>query len=175
MTARVVAGGRVWLGDLVRSAAAPAICAVVLIGLLAAWVAVGGGGTVSRVRIEITQAAIPLSSLRGHRLAGGQTGAYVTIRSLAGHADQLRGASSPAARQVLLTQPGHGLGTRRPRPGVRLAIPAHGVVALSPFGSDLVLLGARDLQIGQQVPVILDFRDAGRITVEAAVTAPGVP
>ena len=188
MTAGAEPGARVWLSDLVRSAAAPVICAVVLIGLLAGWVAAGGGGTVSRVRIEITQAAIPLSSLHAGAPGDGQTGAYVTIRSLSGHADELTGASSPAARQVVLTRPAagpsprpaHGPGTGGTGPGptgpgVRLAIPAHGVVALSPFGSDLVLLGARDLQIGQQVPVILDFRDAGRVTVEATVTAPGVP
>jgi hypothetical protein len=169
-----------WLGDLVRSAGAPVICAVVLIGLLAGWVAAGGGGTVSRVRIEITRAAIPVSSLTQGRLAGGQSGAYVTIRSVSGHPDELTGASSPAARQVLLTGPTHesGTGGRGPGeagPGVRLAIPAHGVVALSPFGSDLVLVGERGLQIGQQVPLTLDFRDAGRVTVEAAVTAPGTP
>lgn len=56
-----------------------------------------------------------------------------------------------------------------------LSIPAHGIVTLSPFGSDVVLTGLGQLQAGQQVPLTLVFRRAGRVTVEATVTAPGAP
>ena len=37
--------GRTWARDLLRTVAGPVICAVVLTGLLAAWVATGGAGT----------------------------------------------------------------------------------------------------------------------------------
>ncbi len=49
-----------WLGDLVRAAAGPVACAVVLIGLLSAWVASGGAGTIASVRIQISRAAVPM-------------------------------------------------------------------------------------------------------------------
>ena len=39
--------GRSLLRDLARGAIGPAICAVVLTGLLSAWVAAGGAGTLS--------------------------------------------------------------------------------------------------------------------------------
>jgi copper(I)-binding protein len=164
--------GRAWLTDLVRSAAAPAICGLALIGLLAGWVAVGSGGTVSRVRIAISRATIPVRSFTAGLPAGRRAGTYLTIRSFSGHPDVLTGATSPAGRVILdpAATAGRGAGN-----GARLAIPAHAVVALSPFGADLTLVAAARLRIGEHVRLTLDFRDAGPIAVEAAVTAPGAP
>ena len=56
-----------------------------------------------------------------------------------------------------------------------LTIPAHGIVTLAPFGSDVVLTGAPRLMAGQQVPLTLDFAHAGPVTISATVTAPGAP
>lgn len=56
-----------------------------------------------------------------------------------------------------------------------MTVPAHGTVTLTPFGPDLALIGARHLAAGQHVPLTLIFRQAGRITVQATVTAPGTP
>jgi copper(I)-binding protein len=150
-----------WAGGLARAAAAPAACAAVLIGLLSFWVGAGGAGTIARVRIEVTLAAIPMTSFTS-RIAPSSAHTYLTIRNLAGAADELTGGASPAARRVTLTTG-------------PVAIPAHGVVTLSPFGADVTLVGTRDLLDGQRVPLTLVFRHAGRITVEATVTAPGTP
>ena len=46
--------------DLLRAVAGPLICAVVVTGLLAAWTGTGGGGTLTRVRLQVTQAAVPM-------------------------------------------------------------------------------------------------------------------
>jgi P-type Cu+ transporter len=156
-------------------AAAPVTCAVVLVGLLSAWVGIGGGGTLSRVRIRVGLAAIPMSSFTASsRAPRPPVGAYLTIRNVSGRADELTGASSPAARRVLLTRPaGVGAGAGSVTPG--LVIPAHGIVTLTPFGNDLEFLGTGRLRAGQQVPLTLVFRNAGRVTVEATVTAPGAP
>jgi copper(I)-binding protein len=169
-----------WLRDLLRAAAAPAICAVVLVGLLSAWVTIGGAGTISRVRIQVTRAAIPMSSF-GASAVGGSTAsaAYLTIRNLSGRADELTRASSPAGRRAILTRQaggstlvsGHSAGSAV----ASLPVPAHGVVILSPFGSDIILTGTAGLQAGQQVPLTLTFRNAGQMTVEATVTPPGAP
>jgi copper(I)-binding protein len=180
--------------ELARSAAAPVICAVALIGLLSAYVALSGA-RIARVPIQVTLAALPLSTFEGStgqgstgagapgggRAGSGPVGAYVTIRNLSGSADELTGASTPAARRVILTRHA-GVGAAATRAGASdgaavagLAIAAHSAVTLSPFGSDVVLVGAARLRAGQHVPLTLTFRRAGRVTVEATVTAPGAP
>jgi copper(I)-binding protein len=145
-----------WAGGLARAAAAPVLCAAVLIGLLSGWVSSGGAGTIARVRIEITLAAIPLPRTSSQAF----TRVYLTIRNKAAQADVLSAASTPAARRVSL------------RPVI---IPARATVTLTPFGADLMLIGVRHLAAGQHVPLTLIFRHAGRITVQATVTAPGAP
>ena len=55
------------LSDLARAAAGPVICAAVLIGLLSAWVATGGTGNIVAVRIQISQAAVPMRGFPGAR------------------------------------------------------------------------------------------------------------
>jgi copper(I)-binding protein len=46
-------------------------------------------------------------------------------------------------------------------------------VTLDPFGTDIMLMKAHPLRVGQTVTLVLDFREAGEITVQATVTAPG--
>jgi hypothetical protein len=46
---------------------------------------------------------------------------------------------------------------------------------MSPFGDDVVLVGARQLRTGQHAALTLIFRHGGRVTIEATVTAPGSP
>jgi copper(I)-binding protein len=153
----------------VRVALAPVICAAALIGLLSAWVATGGAGTVSRVTIRIGQAAVALPSSS----APGQAATFLTITNLGGP-DTLLSAQSPAASRVMFVRhDGSAAG-----PGVALrqmAIPAHATLSLSPFGIDIVLQDPGSLAVGVSVPLVLTFRHAGRVTVDAAVTPPGTP
>jgi copper(I)-binding protein len=178
VTARVAWPGAGGLRDLARAAAGPVICAAVVIGLLSAWVATGGAGTIttiSRVRIEITLAAIPMHSLNPGPADAPQppAGAYLTIRNLSGTPDVLTAVSSRVARRVILTRHA-GAGPAR-RAGSGLSIPAHGILRLSPSGDDAVLIGGPRLLAGQQVPLTLTFRYAGQIMIEATVTIPGSP
>jgi copper(I)-binding protein len=172
-----MAPGGGWLRELARAAAAPVICAVVVIGLLSAWVSTGGAGTitVNRTRILVTVAAIPMHSLNPGPADAPQPDAdcYLTIVNLTGTPDVLTAVSSPVARRVILTR--HpGAGPAEPLTA-GLAIPAHRTITLSPSGDDVVLIGGPLLLAGQQVPLTLTFRQAGRITVEATVTIPGAP
>ncbi|HEY4464583.1 MAG TPA: copper chaperone PCu(A)C [Streptosporangiaceae bacterium] len=180
MSAATAPGGRsgertrTWLGDAVRAGAAPAVCSAVLIGLLSAWVAAGGAGTVTAVRIQITLAAVPM---RGFSTAAARAvttaGTYLTIRNLAGTPDELVAVRSPVARHIVLRR-GTGpadAGTVVPA----LAIPADAAVTLSPFGNDVVLIRPVPFESDGRVPLTLVFRHAGRVTVNAAVTAPGTP
>jgi copper(I)-binding protein len=136
------------------------LCAVAVIGLLSAWVGIGGAGTISRIQLEVTFAALPVSAG-----PGGTTAPYLTIRNFSGRAYEVTAASSPDARRVTM---------RRRGPG-GLVIPAHATVTFSPLGNDIELAGTRRLRAGQLVPLTLVFGQAGRVTVESTVTPAGTP
>jgi len=158
--------------DLARAAVAPLACSVLLVVLLAAWVVSGGGGEFSRVRIQVTQAAVPMVAYTTSSAAGKNAAAYLTIRNLTQVADVLVSASSPAAARVVLTR----AVTQRPAAAAGgLAIPAGGSISLSPFSADLVLIRPRALVSGKTVLLRLRFRHAGVVTVTASVTPPGTP
>jgi copper(I)-binding protein len=167
-------GTRTWLGDAARAGAAPAACAAILIGLLSTWVATGGAGTVTRIRIQISLAAVPMRGFTTAAATAAKTaGTYLTIRNLSGTPDELISVRSPVARRIVLrrrTSPAGG-GTVVPA----LAIPADASVTLSPFGNDVVLMDPVPFEADGSVPLTLTFRHAGQVTVNAAVTAPGTP
>jgi copper(I)-binding protein len=166
--------GRAWLHDLLRGAAGPVICAVVLTGLLAAWTASGGAGTLTRVRLQVTLAAVPMRAFTSRQDAAiGAATTFLTIRNLGGTADELLAARSPVAARVDLTA---RAGPAAPRTVVAgLAIPAHGTLTLNPFGDDLVLEHPAPFESRAAVPLTLTFRHAGTVTLDATVTAPGTP
>ncbi|MGH3200636.1 MAG: copper chaperone PCu(A)C [Streptosporangiaceae bacterium] len=168
------APGRAWLRDLLRAVAGPAICAVVLTGLLAAWVATGGAGTLTRVRLQVSLAAVPMRGFTPRAAAAvGAATTFLTIKNLSAAPDELIAVSSPVAARVVLTE---RAGPAAPRTVVGdLAIPAHGTLTLSPFGDDVVLEHPAPFESGATVPLILTFRHAGTVTIDAAVTAPGTP
>ncbi len=96
--------GRTWARDLLRAVAGPVICAVVLTGLLAAWVAAGGAGTLTRVTLQVTLAAVPMRAFTPRAAAAvGTATTFLTIRNLSGTPDELVAASSPIAGHVILT------------------------------------------------------------------------
>jgi len=166
--------GRAWLGDLLRAAAGPVICAIVLTGLLAAWVASGGAGTLTRVRLQVTQAVVPMRAFTPRAAAAvGTATTFLTIKNLSGTSDELIAARSPIAGRVVLT--GRS-GPGAPRTVVAdLVVPAHGTLTLSPFGDDLILQDPVAFETRTVVPLTLTFRHAGTVTIDAPVTPPGTP
>ena len=165
--------GRNVARELARAAFGPVICAVVLIGLLSAWVATGGAGTLSRVRLQVTLAAVPMRAFTPQAAAKvGPATTFLTMRNLSGTPDELVAVRSPVARQVVLTI--RSLAGPRTVVG-GLAIPAHGTLTLSPFGDDVVLQHPAPFETASTVPLTLTFRNAGTVTILATVTAPGTP
>jgi copper(I)-binding protein len=155
---------------LARPVAAPIACAAVLTGLLSAWVATGGGGTLRRMPLKFELAAISAPGTQG---AGTAAATYLVIRNLGGP-DELLSARAPASGRIVLARRGiQPLSAGGGLPA--LAIPARGTTSLSPLGADLVLISPGSLQVGQTVPVTLTFRHAGRITVQFLVTPAGTP
>jgi len=166
--------GRNVARELARAAFGPVICAVVLIGLLSAWVATGGAGTLSRVRLQVTLAAVPMRAFTPAAAAAiGSATTFLTIKNLSGTPDELVAVRSPIAARVVLTE---RISLAGPRAVVSdLAIPAHGTLTLSPFGDDVVLQHPAPFETSPSVALTLTFRHAGTVTIEATVTAPGTP
>ena len=175
------------LTALLGPVALPVVCAALLTGLLSAWVATGGGGTLRKMPLKFELAAIS-SPPASPGAPGAAT--YLVIKNLAGP-DQLLSAQAKASRRIVFARRGTAL-TGTPLTGTgpvgtgpvgtgpggtlpALAIPGQSTTSLSPLGADMVLIGPRALQVGQTVPVTLTFRHAGRITVEFTVTPPGTP
>ena len=166
--------GQAWARDLLRAAAGPVICAAVLTGLLAAWAGTGAAGTLTRIRLQVTLAAVPMRAFTPQAAAHvGTATTFLTIKNLTGTADELIAASSPIAGRVVLTQ---GSSPTAPRTAIAdLVVPAHGTLTLSPFGDDLVLQDPAPFETSPAVPLTLTFRHAGTVTINAPVTAPGTP
>ena len=160
--------------DLLRAVAGPVICAVVVIGLLAAWAGTGGGGTLTRVRLQVTQAAVPMRAFTPRAAdAVGTATTFLTIRNLSDTPDELVAARSPFARRVVLTQRTGPAGP--PAQVGTLVIPAHGTLTLTPLGDDLVLQQPAPYESLATVPLTLIFRRSGTVTIDATVTSPGTP
>ncbi len=157
------------VGSLLRAAIAPVLSAAVLVGLLTIWTVTGGAGTLRRVHVDVTLAAIPLSFRPGAGNALPYATTYLEIRNL-GSADDLVGATSPFAREALLVRRGSAPMTAHGRL-VQIPLPAGSALNLGPFGVDLVLLRPRSLHIGEIVPITLDFRNAGPVRVDLVVTS----
>jgi copper(I)-binding protein len=167
-------GGHRRLAEQARAVAAPLICAAVLIGLLSAWVATSGAGTLTRVRLQVTLAAVPMRAFTPKAAdAIHAAGTYLTIRNLGGAPDELIAVRSPLATHVTLSAR-DALGAAGEPVGA-LTVPGHGTLTLSPLTDDVVLENPAPFEDRESVPLTLVFRDAGQITIDVPVTAPGTP
>ncbi|MGE5731456.1 MAG: copper chaperone PCu(A)C [Gemmatimonas sp.] len=95
--------------------------------------------------------------------------AYLTVIN-DGAADRLLGASSPAARQLLLHAEveEHGMQHMRPLDGVE--VPARGRIELAPGHMHLMLVDiAAPLTPGATIAVTLHFEKAGDLTIDVPV------
>jgi copper(I)-binding protein len=160
--------------DLARGAAGPVICVLLLTALLSAWVITGGAGTITRVRLQVSLAAVPMRAFTPQAAAAaGPATTYLVVHNLTGTADELIAARSPLARDVVLTKRN---GPTSPRTVVAdLRVPPHGTLTLTPFGDDVILRDPEPFEALATVPLILTFRHAGTVTIQAPVTPPGSP
>jgi copper(I)-binding protein len=173
-TSPVPAAARSRFADVIRAAAGPLICTVILIALLSAWVSTGGAGTLTPIRLKITLAAVPMRAFTRQAASTIHTATtFITIRNLSGSADELVAIRSPIARSAFFIE----------RPGLAahsitvsgLEIPPHSTLNLTPFGDDVVLRDPAPFEDLQTVPLTLTFRHAGTVTIQAAVSAPDTP
>jgi len=102
--------------------------------------------------------------------------AYLSITNNGTEADALIGASSPDAAAVQFHQTTISEGMARMRPLSEVPIPPGATVKIDPGGIHLMLVDLKaPLEVGKFVPLVLEFRRAGRITVELAVESRDAP
>jgi copper(I)-binding protein len=98
-------------------------------------------------------------------------GGFMTIVNTARQSDQLLSASAPVAREVQIHTMSMDGGVMRMRhlpEGV--TVPAKGRLDLKPGGLHIMFIGLKEpLRRGTHVPVTLNFKNAGTMTVDFSV------
>jgi copper(I)-binding protein len=98
--------------------------------------------------------------------------AYFVVRNDGTAADAIVSASTPAAARVEMHQTTFADGMARMRPLKEIAVPAKQKVTVAPGGIHLMLVDlAAPLAVGTRVPLVLQFRNAGRVEIRLAVEA----
>ncbi|MFI8879246.1 copper chaperone PCu(A)C [Streptomyces sp. NPDC055243] len=155
-------------GPLLAALAPVTACAVAL-GGLTAWVGAGGAGRPARIEVAAGRVFLPYGDTQ-------DTSAYFRITNRGGSADRLTGVTSdsPAADQAMLGRHRTTGGRAAYMSGTGSAeVPAHGTLAMSPLGVDVMLRARGRWQVGDTVPFTLHFRDGGSVRAEAVVVRPG--
>ncbi len=96
--------------------------------------------------------------------------AYLTIRNNSASADQLLGVTSPIANNVRIhtSSMSNGVMTMRSLPYLRIEVGQE--IMMQPGGMHLMLTGLRKpLREGAQLPLVLEFKTAGRLQVNAQI------
>ena len=102
--------------------------------------------------------------------------AYLSITNRGESADTLIGASSPAAAKIELHQTSFADGMARMRPLSEVGIPPGATVQIEPGGIHLMLVDlVSALERGTSVPLVLEFRRAGKVTVQLSIEARDAP
>lgn len=92
--------------------------------------------------------------------------AYFVVRNAGSADDAIVAASTPAAARVEMHQTTLSDGMARMRPLREIVVPAKGQVAVAPGGIHLMLVDlAAPLAAGQRIPLVLQFRNAGRVEI----------
>jgi len=105
---------------------------------------------------------------------GMQGAGFLVIRNTAAEPDRLVSATSPAAGRVELHTHIRDGDVMRMRPVNDIPVPANGGVMLQPGGLHLMLIGlTRPMEVGQTIPVTLNFERAGEVTIQVSVQAAG--
>jgi copper(I)-binding protein len=98
---------------------------------------------------------------------------YVILTNRGKSPDALVSASTPAAESVEFHESLLVDGMSRMRPRSEIPLPAGATVKLEPGGLHLMLVGLKaSLKDGTRVPLTLEFRKAGRVTIELDVGNP---
>ncbi|MFF8812607.1 copper chaperone PCu(A)C [Streptomyces pactum] len=148
-----------------RAALVPVAASALTLAGLSAWAGSGAAGSPSEPVVTRARVLLPANP--------DTTAAFFDIRNQGGADDELVEVSSPAAGRAMLSrvEVRDGAGTMRMVPSVRL--PAGGTLRMSTAGVDVMVDDPPSVRVGDRMPFVLRFRDAGPVRVEAVVVRPG--
>jgi copper(I)-binding protein len=108
-------------------------------------------------------------------ISGMPTGvAYLSITNNGPQQDTLIGASTPAAARVEFHRTSLEAGMARMRPAGALVVAPNATVTAEPGGLHLMLVDLKSpLVAGTSIPLVLQFKSAGPITVQLKVEPQG--
>jgi copper(I)-binding protein len=139
-----------------------AACAVTL-GGLSAWTASGAAGRPADIGVTDARVLLP---------TGEQTAALFQLRNTGGAPDDLIAVTSPDTGTAQLTHTVIRGGAGSMSMTGFATVPAHGTLAMNPFGLDVMVDRPPRLRPGQLVPFVLHFRDSPSLQVAAVVVRP---
>jgi periplasmic copper chaperone A len=100
--------------------------------------------------------------------------AYLSITNKGPQQDTLIAASTPAAARVEFHRTSIEAGMARMRPAGALVVGPNATVTAEPGGLHLMLVDLKSpLVVGASIPLVLQFKDAGEITVQLTVEPQG--
>ncbi len=112
----------------------------------------------------------PMLEGEAAKSGSGNGAVYATIVNNGATADALLSASTDAARAAEVHETYQDAGMVMMRQVEQVAVPAGGKVELKPGGYHLMLFDlTRELRTGQSIPLVLTFRNAGKVSVTATV------
>ena len=173
MTRRPLAGGARRLGGKRRPVRWARSRAVRAAGLVVPLIACTPGGTgaerFAQGGVVVSHVVAPEPVAAG--MPADQTMAvYLVITNEGDVADTLTAVESPLATRALVHSEMTHDGMTMMVPLAVVPVPAHGVVRLAPAGMHIMMEGMRRrLAAGDTVPLVLVFRNAGRLAVRATV------
>jgi copper(I)-binding protein len=102
--------------------------------------------------------------------------AYLSITNNGPEQDTLIAASTPAAAHVEFHRTSLEAGMARMRPAGVVVVASNSTVTAEPGGLHLMLVDLKSpLVAGTSIPLVLEFKSAGAITVQMRVEPPGSP
>ncbi|MEH6375774.1 copper chaperone PCu(A)C [Streptomyces sp. KLMMK] len=148
-----------------RAALVPVLACAVTLGGLGAWTASGAAGRPPAVTVEDARVLLPFGR--------DDTAAFFRVRNDGDVDDELVGVDAPTAGGAMLSRTvvRKGAGTMQMVRSV--TVPAGGTLEMSPHGLDVMVSAPPRLRLGDRLPVVLKFRGAGAVRVEAEVVRPG--
>ncbi|MGK5730609.1 copper chaperone PCu(A)C [Streptomyces sp. URMC 124] len=148
-----------------RAALAPLFAFVVTLGGLTAWTATGAAGRPPAVTVEDARVLLPFGR--------DDTAAFFRVRNAGDVDDELVGVDAPTAGGAMLSRTVVRKGAGSMRTVRSATVPAGGTLEMSPHGLDVMVSAPPRLNLGDRLPLVLRFRGAGTVRVEAEVVRPG--
>ncbi|MET9413799.1 copper chaperone PCu(A)C [Streptomyces klenkii] len=148
-----------------RAALVPVVAGAVALGGLCAWTASGAAPRPPAVKVEEARVLVPLGR--------DDTAAFFRVRNTGDVDDELIGVEAPTAGGAMLSRTVVRKGAGHMEMVQSAPLPAGRTLEMTPHGLDVMVWAPPRMKPGDRLPVVLRFREAGTVRVEAEVVRAG--